>query len=377
MPSLGIDKIVDSVLKIDDAADSYKEFRLQVLVDSSVEPSFIEYARKTLRPQSAQVTMNIGSYFDDPIEIEHAADLVIMLANKSKWTGSIAAIANAASTPVAIVAQNLDILVENAQKTGFPINPENIVAGEVLAQSAIPFGDAIDTAVDVAQDALTTVVDIFGNAIPAVITGKGLRECHKIDLGLPKLGTKLVTYEDMFEALGTWVMHHCPDIKAAFATAFPFARAAQVKNIAADTSFQNAVTGAIFFIPGADFPIMTLNELKMLVQIERAYGYSPDKQIVLEAAVVIICGFMAKCFASGMCKSFPMLKWVIKTGTALLTTLVMGHFMNAYCADGRDFPVKKIGSWQIVPDELAKPTQVDESDIAVPTDRYVVANVGH
>ena len=50
---------------------------------------------------------------------------------------------------------------------------------------------------------------------------------------------------------------------------------------------QNAGVGLVVFIPGADLPIMTLNQAKMLLQIAAAYGEPMGKERVKELAAVV------------------------------------------------------------------------------------------
>ena len=157
-------------------------------------------------------------------------------------------------------------------------------------------------------------------------------------------------------------MQNCPEFRDAFATAFDFAKLPQIRQIARRTAYENAVTGAIFFTPGADFPVMTLNQLKMLVEIGRAYGIAPDKQTVPEAVLVVASAFASRTFTRMLCKMFPLLSWFIKIVMGYLVTVVMGHVLSSYMQAGRMFPIERIGKLELNTDQL-------------PTGRGVVAQI--
>ena len=71
--------------------------------------------------------------------------------------------------------------------------------------------------------------------------------------------------------MGQWVCAACRAKRLAFAQAFPFVRRPLALETVNATSVQNAGVGLLFLIPGADLPVMTLNQAKMLLQIAAAY----------------------------------------------------------------------------------------------------------
>ena len=74
--------------------------------------------------------------------------------------------------------------------------------------------------------------------------------------------------------MGQWVCAACRAKRLAFAQAFPFVRRPLALETVNATAVQNAGVGLLFLIPGADLPVMTLNQAKMLLQIAVAYGQS-------------------------------------------------------------------------------------------------------
>lgn len=350
MPSFSVDSIVDSILKIDDDSDPSRDTKVQVLVDESVDPELIVAARDALRPTTDNMTVSVGSFFYDIARLDSDSDLLIVLANRSKWVGGTAAVAAAADVPCVVVAQDLAMVVDNAQATGFPLDYENIVSKEMLDQPRVPGGDALDEAVSACGDAAGRVFDVVTKTIPQTVTGSTITD-ETLELDAPKLGSRDVGYDEVFDALGDWVMDNCPEFCDAFADAFEFAKVPQVRKIAQRTAFQNALVSALPIVQGADFPVMTTNQIKMLVQISRSYGISPDRQTIPEALLVVLGGLASRELTRALCKKAPILSWFIKTGTGYIVTMAEGHVMNRYMQGGRVFPIQKIGKLQLNTDQ--------------------------
>lgn len=74
------------------------------------------------------------------------------------------------------------------------------------------------------------------------------------------------------EQLGTWVVQNVPDKRLSLARAFPFMRHPLAVELAKQTTIQNGAIGLVFFVPGADMPLIALNQAKMVLQIAAVYG---------------------------------------------------------------------------------------------------------
>ena len=55
-------------------------------------------------------------------------------------------------------------------------------------------------------------------------------------------------------------------------------------------SRQNAFIGLAFFVPGADLPVLTLNQVRLVLRIADAYGFEIDKDRAPEVLAVIGSG---------------------------------------------------------------------------------------
>ncbi len=351
MAGINLDTVVDSVLKIDDTADLHRDISIQILVDESVDSNLISQARSALTPNTDNVELSVGSFYDDIAVVDSEADLVIILANTSMWVGATAAVAEASEVACVVLAQNVGVAVQNAEVISFPLDPQNLIAKELLGQEKFFGGELVDIATDACAEAISETFDVVTKTIPKYLTGAPLTN-STLDIELPRFGAQPVEDDELFEALGFWIMQNCPDFRDAFATAFDFAKMPQIKQIAQRTAYENAVTGAIFFTPGADFPVMTLNQLKMLVEIGRANGISPDKQTVPEAVLIVASAFASRTFTRMLCRAFPLLSWFIKIGVSYFVTLAIGYVINSYMQAGRVFPIERIGSFELNTDQV-------------------------
>ena len=366
MPSIGIDKIVNSVLKMDGGdADPTKEINLVVIVDETLDPELAIYARNALRPTSDNVSLRVVSYCNDAVDPGEGFDLAIVLANASPWTGAVYEQCRAHGTKTVVIAQNLALVVELSEQTQFPLDYADVLSPEIKDVSllaTLPGGEVLEKAGQAGSEALGIAADVLGRQLPRKI------------LGYPLLADKAPAPDEeedahakIFRQLADWVMSNCPDFRTAFAGSFNFARPAEVGQIARRTAYENAVTGAVFFIPGADFPVMTLNQLKMLVQIERAYGHNIDVQLIVEAGAVVAAAFVSRTVAHAVCQRVPMLSWLVKIACGYFITLGMGKAMIAHCEAGRQLPEPAVRLLErIQPRKKAAPAPAPVAPSAVP-----------
>lgn len=341
MPSINLDSIVNNVLKMDrDEADPSRDFDVAILVDESISPEFIAYARRAFTPIHSNASIHVESYFDEAVEVSEIVDILVILANASPWTGACYAMARTRDITTIVVAEHLANVIRQSEEMQFPIDYSNLLAPEAVGMSVLPTNSFARKAVDVGTGIADAAIDVVGRKIPERIVGRPLvrEDLSTATLLRGKKAEGEEVYKRLFDQLADWVMANCEEFRSAFANAFAFAKPAEVDQITRRTAFQNSVTGAVFFIPGADFPVMTLNQLKMLVLIERSYGYGFDKQMLVEAGGVLAVALIARTVARALCKRFPILSWPIKTASGYFVTLAMGKAISAHCENGRNLP---------------------------------------
>ena len=114
------------------------------------------------------------------------------------------------------------------------------------------------------------------------------------------------------------------------AARLPVLRDAVVDRLIAQFSRQNGVIGVAVFVPGADFPILTANQLRMLMRIADAYGFELDKERIPEVVGVIGTGYGFRAAARSLLGIVPIAGWAVKGGIAYGGTRTLGEAARRY-----------------------------------------------
>lgn len=118
------------------------------------------------------------------------------------------------------------------------------------------------------------------------------------------------------------------------AARLPVLRPAVVESIVKKFSVQNGVLGAAIFIPGADFPVLTLNQIRMVLRIAAAYGEEIDRDRAVEVISVVAAGLGLRTVARQLVGVVPGFGWAVKGGIAFAATRALGEAADAYFAAG-------------------------------------------
>jgi len=118
------------------------------------------------------------------------------------------------------------------------------------------------------------------------------------------------------------------------AARIPALRPPVVEDIVRHFSRQNGVLGVAIFIPGADFPVLTLNQIRMVLRIATAHGEKLDRERAFEVLSVVAAGLGFRTVARHLVGLVPGLGWAVKGGVAYGATLAVGEAAAAYFAAG-------------------------------------------
>jgi uncharacterized protein (DUF697 family) len=118
------------------------------------------------------------------------------------------------------------------------------------------------------------------------------------------------------------------------AARLPVLRKAVVETIVRHFSRQNGILGVAIFIPGADFPVLTLNQLRMIFRIAAAHGEEIDRERVPEILAVVGAGLGFRTVAREALGFVPGIGWAVKGGVAYLGTKALGKAATAYFEKG-------------------------------------------
>jgi uncharacterized protein (DUF697 family) len=131
-------------------------------------------------------------------------------------------------------------------------------------------------------------------------------------------------------------MRRLEKLRTALGYNFQFVRRSVAKETVRKAAWQNAAIGVVIFFPGADMPLMTLNQGRMLLQIAAAYGEPLETERIKELGAVVAGGFLFRTFARELSGLIPGFGWAVKGGMAYTGTLAMGTAAISYFEEGAD-----------------------------------------
>jgi uncharacterized protein (DUF697 family) len=114
------------------------------------------------------------------------------------------------------------------------------------------------------------------------------------------------------------------------AARLPVLRDAVVDRLIAHFARQNGVVGVAVFVPGADLPVLTLNQIRMLLRIADAYGFELDRERIPEVLGVIGSGMGFRAVARSLLGAVPIAGWAVKGGIAYAGTRTLGEAAKRY-----------------------------------------------
>ncbi len=302
---------VPEVLKIVKDMQSVAEVPVSVsiILDETAPGKLIGHVRSAFASPSAHTRVTVN-YLDAGYAAgEVKDDFAVIVAGASPEVGRLAAKVREAGVPAMVVSDD----------------PEQTCALAMEADAAIPVADIV-APIKLAGG----VKEKVASFIPALRA--------KVD-DLTDAGPVLLTDEAMKlleERMGEWVITTCPEKKLTLALSFPFIRRPLASDAIAATALQNAAVGFIPILPGADMPIMTLNQMKMVLQIATAYGQPLDADRIKELVCVLGGAFVARQVARAGAKLIPFAGWIVSGAVGFAATEAMGRAAVEYFEAGGD-----------------------------------------
>ena len=294
-----------------DAASS-TPIAVSVLIDDAAPGDVIGHVRAAFASAGAKTRVTVGYLQEEPYVPFAGDDMAVIVAGGSAIVGAQAACLRAAGIPV-MVATSMPHLVDGiAEASGFPIPEGDVVAPRVRSAAA-----------GIAR-ALGGMADAGSSASDA---GDGGNEPIVIDEA---------SAASLDARMGEWIIAACRHKKLAFALAFPFVRRPLSIDAVNATAMQNGAVGLLPIIPGADMPIMTLNQAKMLLQIAAAYGQPMSTERIKELACVVGGAFALRNVARSVAGAIPVLGWAVRAGVGYAGTEAMGRAAIEYFEAGGD-----------------------------------------
>jgi uncharacterized protein (DUF697 family) len=95
-------------------------------------------------------------------------------------------------------------------------------------------------------------------------------------------------------------------------------------------SRRNGILGVAIFVPGADFPVLTLNQIRLVLRLAAAHGIEIDQKRLPDVLATVAAGFGFRAFARQVLGAIPFGGWAVKGGIAYAGTRALGEAALRY-----------------------------------------------
>lgn len=181
-------------------------------------------------------------------------------------------------------------LAETVRDAFVPQTTSGIVRVERLGEERIaPKTDTdVVLVLSCGSDRLESAVqELVIAGAPVCVLAESAVEVPFIEESTPMLGVVAAidkTY--LLETLARWILDRT-DKEKAFAANFAFMRIAAANRIITSCALTNMATGALVFLPGADYPVMALAQVGMLFELAAVFGRGIKPERGYEVAGVL------------------------------------------------------------------------------------------
>jgi uncharacterized protein (DUF697 family) len=114
------------------------------------------------------------------------------------------------------------------------------------------------------------------------------------------------------------------------AARLPVLRPAVSEQLIRMLSRRNALIAAAVFIPGVDMPVLTLNQIRLVLRLALAHGEEFDRLLAFELLGVVGAGFGLRAVARELLDLVPVGGFLIKAGIAYTGTRAIGEAAVRY-----------------------------------------------
>jgi uncharacterized protein (DUF697 family) len=114
------------------------------------------------------------------------------------------------------------------------------------------------------------------------------------------------------------------------AARLPVLRHAVCEELIRRISRQNGLVGVAVFVPGADLPVLTLNQVRLVLRIADAYGFEIDRDRLPEVLGVLGSGLGFRAIARRAIGAVPVVGWAVKGAVAYAGTRALGEAAVRY-----------------------------------------------
>lgn len=123
---------------------------------------------------------------------------------------------------------------------------------------------------------------------------------------------------------------------------YPVLREPAARRLIANASLQNAAVGAFLFVPGTDLAVMTLNQMRLVLNLAALYGQEIGVDRLVELVAVLGAGLGFRAAARQVVGLVPGVGWAVKGGIGYAGTKALGEAALRYFEGGAPLAVHTI-----------------------------------
>lgn len=298
---------------------------VSIYIDDTAPGELVGFVRSLFASSGANTRVTI-SYLDSgdkSIDLKGEEDALVLIAGDSLDVGACAEYSRNHDVPCMVVTCDPLKISANAEESGYPLPDADVIAPvkleSVALQKVLNSVPVLRNLGKGAKGSSTDIVTAVGN-----------------DASVGPIELNDENMRILSDRMGKWIVSAVEGKDLAFAMAFQFVRRPLADDSITATSLQNAAVGFVPFIPGADMPIMTLNQIKMVLQIATAYGQPVDADRAKEILAVLAGAFVSRHIVRTCTKVIPVAGWLFSGGMGFAATEAMGRAMVEYFEAGGD-----------------------------------------
>lgn len=296
---------------------------VSVLIDDSVPADLAAFVRSSFASASPQARVSLNYFHDGRALFDPESDMVVIAAGMTPEVGQVAEDIRRARIPVMVVTASPAAVRSAAEAAGVPIAPADLIAPDQVAES------------DVIPLSRPVVVHSGAVAVAASDAAGGIvQDAAQDGISLEPIPLSVDMMERLALRMGEWVVATFKETRLSYAQAFDFVRRPLALESVRSTAAQNAGVGLVVVIPGADMPVMTANQAKMVLEIAAAYGQPLTVERIKELAAIVGGGFAWRAVARQIIGVVPALGWAVKAGIGYGGTVAMGTAAIEYFEHG-------------------------------------------
>ena len=296
---------------------------VSVLIDDSAPADLAAFVRSSFASASPQARVSLNYFHDGRALFDPESDMVVIAAGTTPEVGQVAEDIRRARIPVMVVTASPAAVRSAAEVAGVPIAPADLIAPDQAAGSdVIPLSHPV-------------VVHSGAAAVAAPDAADGIvQDAAQDGISLEPIPLSVDMMERLALRMGEWVVATFKETRLSYAQAFDFVRRPLALESVRSTAAQNAGVGLVVVIPGADMPVMTANQAKMVLEIAATYGQPLTADRIKELAAIVGGGFAWRAVARQIIGVVPALGWAVKAGIGYGGTVAMGTAAIEYFERG-------------------------------------------